>query len=832
MFKFLSVFFLIFAWVFSGWSPTMSAAGDTNKISKKEVKIKFDNSQLVGKYEMRGASFHKTIKSDKAEKTEVRIGNENAASFEPSFEFKKWDEVRFKITPKMGAVAETDKDFDVVGDKIKYKTPKEEVDFYELMDSPALHGGGYEIERILNEKPATNVLDFDMETENLEFFYQPIYTDAEIEEKASNEDFVNRDAMGSYVVYYKNVPLNYIGSKNYGTGKVGQIYRPRIDDSAGNSAYGELNIDVTAKKLTVTIPQDFLDTAIYPIYHASGLVFGYQTIGTAGNITIENSIKGSVFTMGTNAGAVDSITVYSNPSATTRTFGTAIYVSSSNALVANSGSTAQTPAATGAAWRTVTYGTRPSLTGGTNYILAEWGSSGTGTHVIYYDTGTTNQGQTDANTGPFTWPNPLVPSGTTNKYSIYATYSPVPDAPTSVAATDGSATDKVTITWTKSTGATDYHVWRDSTDLGAAGDVATFDDTGAAAPTVTAGTASATDGSATDKVTLSISGASANNGTTYTYKVVASNAAGNSADSATNTGYRGVGSLTYQWNRSSGDADSGYSTLSGATTAPYDDTTAPAPTITAGTASASDGTSADYVSLSVSGQSANVGASRYFYATVSATGASSADTTHDRGYIGVGSLTYQWQRSTADSDASYANIDGATTASYNDTGAPSDGSGRYYKVVEDATGATQQTSTSDRGYRSGAVSSVSITPAGDIEYGFVSLSNSTTTIGSTYTKTAANDGTVVEKLNVKSSDATTGTTWTLASTIGSNQFKHEFSTTTGATWTVMPDSATYVTAKPSVAVSGTVDFDFRLTAPSSSDYQQKSITITVQAVAP
>ena len=134
---------------------------------------------------------------------------------------------------------------------------------------------------------------------------------------------------------------------------------------------------------------------------------------------------------------------------------------------------------------------------------------------------------------------------------------------------------------------------------------------------------------------------------------------------------------------------------------------------------------------------------------------------------------------------------------------------------------------------SSPVYSVSITPAGDIEYGFVSLSNSTTTIGSTYTKTATNDGNVAEKLNVKSSDATTGTTWTLASSIGSNIFKHEFSTTTGALWTVMPDSATYVTAKPSVAVSGTVDFDFRLTIPSlSSDYQQKSITITVQAVAP
>lgn len=134
---------------------------------------------------------------------------------------------------------------------------------------------------------------------------------------------------------------------------------------------------------------------------------------------------------------------------------------------------------------------------------------------------------------------------------------------------------------------------------------------------------------------------------------------------------------------------------------------------------------------------------------------------------------------------------------------------------------------------SSPVYSVSITPAGDISYGFVSLSNSTTTIGSTYTKTATNDGNVAEKLNVKSSDATVGTGWTLASTIGANQFKHEFSTTTGASWTVMPDSATYVTAKPSVAVSGTASFDFRLTAPSSSsDYQQKSITITVQAVAP
>ncbi|MBA7660486.1 hypothetical protein ES703_68488 [subsurface metagenome] len=179
-----------------------------------------------------------------------------------------------------------------------------------------------------------------------------------------------------------------------------------------------------------------------------------------------------------------------------------------------------------------------------------------------------------------------------------------PAAPTNVAATDGVHTDKVVITWTKSTGATGYQVYRDGAPLGWLGDVATYDDTGADAPTITPGTADASDGLYQAHVALSLSGQSANNGTTHTYKVRAKNATGESVDSETNTGYRGVGALTYQW-----------------------------------------------------------------------------------------------QRSAADSDADYSNIPGATTASYNDTGAPADGSGRYYRCVENATGAAQQISAVDRGYR-------------------------------------------------------------------------------------------------------------------------------------
>jgi hypothetical protein len=130
------------------------------------------------------------------------------------------------------------------------------------------------------------------------------------------------------------------------------------------------------------------------------------------------------------------------------------------------------------------------------------------------------------------------------------------------------------------------------------------------------------------------------------------------------------------------------------------------------------------------------------------------------------------------------------------------------------------------------VYSIAITSDGTIEYGFVDLSSATTTVGSN-TQTAQNDGTVAEKLNIRSSDATGGVNWALSSAIGSNVYTHEFSTTSGSSWATMPDNATYVVADPLVTASDSVNFDFRLTAPSdTSDFQEKNITITIQAVAP
>lgn len=150
-------------------------------------------------------------------------------------------------------------------------------------------------------------------------------------------------------------------------------------------------------------------------------------------------------------------------------------------------------------------------------------------------------------------------------------YTVAPAAPTNVAATDGTYTDKVTVTWTKSDGATGYKIYENGNLLDTVGDVATWDDNTAPVPTITSGTATASDGISDEYVTLTVSEESANNGASRTYKVKAFNGAGDSADSNTDTGYRGVGALIYQWYRSSADSDGDYSILDGAITNPYDD---------------------------------------------------------------------------------------------------------------------------------------------------------------------------------------------------------------------------------------------------------------------
>lgn len=121
---------------------------------------------------------------------------------------------------------------------------------------------------------------------------------------------------------------------------------------------------------------------------------------------------------------------------------------------------------------------------------------------------------------------------------------------------------------------------------------------------------------------------------------------------------------------------------------------------------------------------------------------------------------------------------------------------------------------------------------GSIAFGSVALNTATTTVAHGETQTVSNTGSNAA-INVKSGNATGGTTWTLGTSPGSDIFKLEVSTTTGSTYMTFQATDTYLTASSSSASLTSGPLDFRFTTPTAStDFVQKSLTITVQVTTP
>src|SRR5690606_29006995 len=145
-----------------------------------------------------------------------------------------------------------------------------------------LPDGGFEIEVTLHAPPATNQVRFSLVDKDVVYHYQPPLANVEPDGSTwarRRLGVVRRPAhvSGSYAVRAATRKRNVRGRTAYRTGKIGHIYRPRIEDSAGHWTWGDLSI--ADGVLTVTIPETFLATAQYPIRHAAGLTFGYDTIG-------------------------------------------------------------------------------------------------------------------------------------------------------------------------------------------------------------------------------------------------------------------------------------------------------------------------------------------------------------------------------------------------------------------------------------------------------------------------------------------------------------------------------------------------------------------------
>jgi|GEM_PF-2512163 len=368
----------------------------------------------------------------------IEIGEQRHSPPQPYLKLNKWNgEVFLKVDVPYGRDAVKI----LEQNNLKYVNHKYDVEFYpkepeKITEKIAGKNysftinseGGVEFDVILKEKPDSNVFEFPIETQGLKFYYQPplhpehpTWADTNGDGKA--DTFRPENVVGSYAVYHATKKDHIIGQKNYRAGKAFHIYRPKIIDAKGNWVWGKLNVDVGKKLLTIEIPKEFLDNAVYPI--RIDPVFGYTSIGSSQTTPTSDIMYGSLFTSPADAASADSISVY------TTTFGTGderfkgIIVLHSSMNIITDGIGDPSPTITNypnAGWFTSNFSTPPSLSPNTEYVLMEVINTNN-VHFAYYDTGDTNQGYWD-HTNSYASPQDPTDAGhNSNKYSIYCTYT-------------------------------------------------------------------------------------------------------------------------------------------------------------------------------------------------------------------------------------------------------------------------------------------------------------------------------------------------------------------------------------------------------------------------
>lgn len=333
---------------------------------------------------------------------EKEIGDSKTPDkFIPQQKVMRWDnEVNFSVR-----LVHDEKTPDVVieGDSVVWRGEKVEAKFYDVFNEEHPEGAG-EFEIILKEKPTTNVVEFSLNTKGLDFFYQPALTPEEVAEGSERPENV----IGSYAVYASEQKTNWVGGKEYKCGKVGHIYRPKIIDSIGTEVWGDLHIENGI--LSVTIPQDFLDKAVYPVRHAAGLTFGYTSVGATSSESSNNIVGASGSPA--SSGTVTKMSVYYKTVFATK-YNTAIYTSTPTLLASGTEETSETVNA----WNDLVLSA--SVTGGASYYVVAWAN--TGGAAVAGDTGSSGQVFQSA-TYSASWPTLTGTSSTVIK-SVYATYT-------------------------------------------------------------------------------------------------------------------------------------------------------------------------------------------------------------------------------------------------------------------------------------------------------------------------------------------------------------------------------------------------------------------------
>lgn len=349
----------------------------------------------------------------KKEDLEIIVGDEKQQDFKPRIKIKRWDnEVNFSVGV-ISAHAGTDQK---PTDKVEWDDGHgTKARFYEK------EGDEFEFEIELASKPASNILHLSIETKGLDFFYQPELTEEEKEidpETGIPKHMRPENVVGSYAAYHSTATGNIVDGNNYRAGKFAHIYRPYATDSNGWRVWCDMHID---KDMKITIPQDFIYKAVYPIIVDPTFGCDPEIPGGSTYNTTEDRVVGPLFTSPSNIGTAQSISAYIRALAGTDLYikGLIVLHSNLNIITNGIGSPSSLITSQSGIWGTSTFATNPEPANSTEYILMHLGDI---YHVSFYDTGATDQGHVDY-VNSYSSPQDLDSiTHSTRRFSTYCTY--------------------------------------------------------------------------------------------------------------------------------------------------------------------------------------------------------------------------------------------------------------------------------------------------------------------------------------------------------------------------------------------------------------------------
>jgi len=365
---------------------------------------------------------------------DVEIGDAKAPEFRPHVRLKRWGD---ECSLAVGLAAEGGH-LSIDTDRFTWDGDGIAVEMYPLrpgvvvVDTPwgehefrQCELGGFEFNIILKAKPLDNKLVLPIEAKGLRFYYQPpLHPDHPTwcEEPDGGYSACPENVVGSYAVYHAtrgNVHRSKSDGEKYKAGKAFHIYRPRIVDAAGNAVWGDLNIDESAGLMVVEIPWAFLDSAVYPVRHAAGATFGYETLGGTSWSWNGNIIQYKA-TCGEN-GTATKLTAIGYTS-TSAEMGAAIYTETGSKIAEDNGNVNLT---WGYVWHDLEIDA--TLTANTVYRLCTMASNPTATRRTRYDAHSeanyTAAVHSDATFED--WPTTINWESESKRHvSIYCTYTP------------------------------------------------------------------------------------------------------------------------------------------------------------------------------------------------------------------------------------------------------------------------------------------------------------------------------------------------------------------------------------------------------------------------